>query len=193
MARTARGTGINAIYLDPAPRNLTSAEFMATKPRRALPRLHSQRSARDLDAAVGQGAERRADQGRLRLCLGKHSCASKPRTLKAAQGSRRKSSADVRRVSADAARRSSCSAAPDATDARQTARDPTRSTSLRVRATYATPHSSRASPDQRLFESINYGVEGTAMPSWMDYGLPQTDVGDIVNLHPQSESRPTGK
>jgi len=36
-------------------------------------------------------------------------------------------------------------------------------------------------PDRRLFESIEYGVEGTAMPSWMDYGLSQNDVGDIVN------------
>ena len=35
--------------------------------------------------------------------------------------------------------------------------------------------------DHRLFESITYGVEGTAMPSWMDYGLSQNDVGDIVN------------
>jgi hypothetical protein len=26
-----------------------------------------------------------------------------------------------------------------------------------------------------------YGVEGTAMPSWMDYGLSQSDVGDILN------------
>ena len=36
-------------------------------------------------------------------------------------------------------------------------------------------------PDRRLFESIIYGVEGTAMPSWMDYGLSQNEVGDIVN------------
>jgi len=36
-------------------------------------------------------------------------------------------------------------------------------------------------PDRRLFESVMYGVEGTAMPSWMDYGLTQNDVGDIVN------------
>jgi mono/diheme cytochrome c family protein len=35
--------------------------------------------------------------------------------------------------------------------------------------------------DHRLFESIEYGVDGTAMPSWMDYGLSQNDVGDIVN------------
>jgi cytochrome c oxidase cbb3-type subunit 2 len=36
--------------------------------------------------------------------------------------------------------------------------------------------------DRRLFESILYGVQGTAMPSWMDYGLTQRDVGDIINF-----------
>ncbi len=27
-----------------------------------------------------------------------------------------------------------------------------------------------------------YGVQGTAMPSWMDYGLTQNDVGDLINF-----------
>ena len=36
--------------------------------------------------------------------------------------------------------------------------------------------------DRRLFESILYGVQGTAMPSWIDYGLTKNDVGDIVNF-----------
>jgi high-affinity iron transporter len=36
--------------------------------------------------------------------------------------------------------------------------------------------------DRRLFESILYGVQGTAMPAWIDYGLTQSDVGDIVNF-----------
>ncbi|HEY2018595.1 MAG TPA: c-type cytochrome [Bryobacteraceae bacterium] len=36
--------------------------------------------------------------------------------------------------------------------------------------------------DRRLFESILYGVQGTAMPPWIDYGLTQNDVGDIVNF-----------
>jgi len=39
-----------------------------------------------------------------------------------------------------------------------------------------------AAPDRRLFESILYGVQGTAMPAWIDYGLTQNDVGDIVNF-----------
>ena len=36
--------------------------------------------------------------------------------------------------------------------------------------------------DHRLYESILYGVQGTAMPSWIDYGLTQNEVGDIINF-----------
>ncbi|MBN9661998.1 MAG: c-type cytochrome [Acidobacteria bacterium] len=36
--------------------------------------------------------------------------------------------------------------------------------------------------DRRLFESILYGVQGSAMPSWIDYGLSQNEVGDLVNF-----------
>jgi len=36
--------------------------------------------------------------------------------------------------------------------------------------------------DHRLFDSILYGVQGTAMPAWIDYGLSKNDVGDIVNF-----------
>lgn len=47
-----------------------------------------------------------------------------------------------------------------------------------------------ATGDRRFFDSILYGVQGTAMPAWIDYGLSQNDVGDIVNfirsLNPQT-------
>lgn len=36
--------------------------------------------------------------------------------------------------------------------------------------------------DRRLFTSIMYGVDGTAMPSWVDYGLSQQDVGNLINF-----------
>ena len=36
--------------------------------------------------------------------------------------------------------------------------------------------------DQRLFDSILYGVQGTAMPAWIDYGLSHQDVGNILNF-----------
>lgn len=52
-------------------------------------------------------------------------------------------------------------------------------------------------PDHRLFDSILYGVQGTAMPSWIDYGLTQNDVGDVINfirsLNSQTGSSPTEK
>lgn len=35
--------------------------------------------------------------------------------------------------------------------------------------------------DRRLFESIMYGVQGTPMPPWIDYGLGNEDIGDLVN------------
>ncbi|MEW5983234.1 MAG: c-type cytochrome [Acidobacteriota bacterium] len=35
--------------------------------------------------------------------------------------------------------------------------------------------------DRRLLESLLYGVQGTAMPPWIDYGLTTTDAGDLVN------------
>jgi mono/diheme cytochrome c family protein len=54
----------------------------------------------------------------------------------------------------------------------------------------------RTVPDKRLFDSILYGVQGTAMPSWIDYGLTQNDVGDLINfirsMNPQAVS-PAGE
>ena len=42
--------------------------------------------------------------------------------------------------------------------------------------------------DRRLFESILYGVQGSAMPSWIDYGLNNNDVGDLVSSVPSIEA-----
>jgi mono/diheme cytochrome c family protein len=36
--------------------------------------------------------------------------------------------------------------------------------------------------DKRLFDSILYGVQGTAMPAWIDYGLTNQNVGDLINF-----------
>jgi mono/diheme cytochrome c family protein len=39
-----------------------------------------------------------------------------------------------------------------------------------------------AAEDKRLFDSILYGVQGTAMPPWIDYGMTNENVGDVVNF-----------
>lgn len=35
--------------------------------------------------------------------------------------------------------------------------------------------------DKRMMESILYGVQGSAMPPWIDIGITQNDAGDILN------------
>ena len=88
--------------------------------------------------------------------------------------------------------RFSCSAAPAATAARPTARDRTRSISCRARAICATAASSQSVNDQRMFDSILYGVQGTAMPAWIDYGLTQERCRRSCQLHSQPESETQG-
>jgi mono/diheme cytochrome c family protein len=40
----------------------------------------------------------------------------------------------------------------------------------------------RALADNRMMDSILYGVRGTAMPSWIEYGLTKQDAGDLMNF-----------
>ena len=40
----------------------------------------------------------------------------------------------------------------------------------------------RSLADKRMMDSILYGVRGTAMPSWIEYGLSQKDAGDLMNF-----------
>jgi sulfur oxidation c-type cytochrome SoxX len=47
-------------------------------------------------------------------------------------------------------------------------------------------------PDRRMFESILYGVQGTAMPSWIDYGMTKNDVSDLVNYIRSLNGPPAG-
>lgn len=46
--------------------------------------------------------------------------------------------------------------------------------------------------DRRMFDSILYGVQGTAMPPWIDYGLSVNDVGDLVNFIRSMNQKPKG-
>ena len=52
--------------------------------------------------------------------------------------------------------------------------------------------------DRRLMDSVLYGIQGTAMPSWIDYGLTQNDAGDLINFirslnHPSQPPAPADK
>jgi sulfur oxidation c-type cytochrome SoxX len=173
------GKGANAIYLDPAPRDLTSANFMNDKPReRFLNSIHEGVPGTSMPA---WGKLLTDDQITGVLGYVEKTFVKTPREpIKARKVPEQNPvpSSNQSIAHGEAIFMQRCVGChgrkadgngPNAMDI-----------SPRPRNLLNSAFINKAS-DHRLFESIEYGVEGTAMPSWMDYGLTQNDVGDIVN------------
>lgn len=177
---TGNGKGITSIYLDPAPRDLTSAEFMTTKPRERF--LHS------IHAGVAGTSmppwEKVLSDDQINAVLDYVWAAfvrEKPRMFKPRNvpdvNPVPMSQASIDRGQATfMARCTGCHGkkadgkGPNSIDISPRPRNLRNSAFI------------QSISDRRLFESITYGVEGTAMPSWIDYGLQKNDVGDLVNF-----------
>lgn len=174
------GKGPNAIYLDPAPRDLTRAEFMATKPQKRLVSSIRDGVAGTSMPAWGRMLTDAQIQGVLDYVWAEH-VKEKPRQTKARKlpevnpvamstdSVHRGESIFVQRCTGCHGRKAD-GHGPNSIDITPRPRNLTNTAFL------------RSVSDRRLFESIEYGVDGTAMPSWIDYGLSQNDVGDIVNF-----------
>lgn len=173
------GKGMIAVYLDPYPRDLTKAGFMSSKSDERL-----MKSIREGVAGTSMPAWGRVlndDQIRGVLDHIRKNYVKEPvRQLKPRQVP------DTNPVAADAAsvkrgeqiflqRCTGCHGkkadgkGPNSIDMLPRPRN------LR-NADFVT-----STNDRRMFEAILYGVQGTAMPPWVDYGLSQKDVGDLVN------------
>ncbi len=174
------GHGVNAIYLDPAPRNLTSSEFMASKPEsRFLASIHvgvPGTSMPDWDRVLtGDQIQGVLDYVWTNFVREPHR-QLKPRKVPeqnpvamSAESVHRGESIFLQRCIGCHGRKADGNG-PNSIDITPRPRNLTNTSFI------------DSTKDHRLFESIEYGVEGTAMPSWMDYGLSQNDVGDIVNF-----------
>jgi mono/diheme cytochrome c family protein len=173
------GHGINAIYLDPAPRDLTRAEFMVTKPEaRFLTSIH--------DGVPGTSMPdwgKTLNDAQIKGVFDYVSATfvhERQRQLKP----RKVPEQNPVPMSADSATRGQAIFMQRCIGCHGRKADGRGPNSMDISPR---PRNLRNSafihnaPDRRLFESVMYGVEGTAMPSWMDYGLSQNDVGDIVN------------
>lgn len=173
------GHGINSIYLDPAPRDLTKSEFMVSKPEARF--LASITLGVPGTSMPAWGKSLTGDQIKSTLDYVFETYVHEPtRQLKPRKVPEQN---PVTMAPASAARgeaiflqrctgchgRKADGRGPNSLDISPRPRN------LRNLAFV------NNTPDRRLFESIMYGVEGTAMPSWMDYGLSQNEVGDIVN------------
>ena len=173
------GKGENAIYLDPAPRDLTRAEFMVSKPQArfvasikdgvpgtSMPPWGKVLSDEQINGVLGYVYANIAHAQHRDL---------KPRKVPEVNPVAMSEASASRGETIFLQRCTGCHGrkadgrGPNSLDISPRPRN------LRNGAFL------QNTTDHRLFESISYGVEGTAMPSWIDYGLSQNDVGDIVN------------
>lgn len=174
------GKGPNAIYLDPAPRDLTHAEFMATKPRARLVASIQNGVSGTSMPPWGKTLTDAQVQGVLDYVWAQY-VKEKPRQIKA----RKLPDANPVAMSTDSVHRGETIFLQRCTGCHGRKADGHGPNSIDI-----TPRPRNLTnaafvqsvSDRRLFESIEYGVDGTAMPSWIDYGLSQNDVGDIVNF-----------
>ena len=173
------GHGMNAIYLDPAPRDLTKAEFMTAKPEaRLLTSIHDGVPGTSMPPwgkvlneeqikGVFDYVSRNIVREPQKQLKARKVPVQNPVPMSAASAQRGQAIFTQRCIGCHG--RKADGRGPNSVDISPRPRN--------LRNTAFVHNTS----DRRLSESILYGVEGTAMPSWMDYGLTQSDVGDIVN------------
>ncbi len=173
------GKGMIAVYLDPYPRDLTKAGFMSSKSDERL--MDSIRNGVAGTSMPAWGRVLNDDQIRGVLDHIRKNYAKEPaRQMKARQVP------DTNPVAADAAsvNRGEQIFVQRCTGCHGKKADGKGPNSIDM---LPRPRNLRnadfvnATNDRRMFESILYGVQGTAMPPWVDYGLTQKDVGDLVN------------
>lgn len=173
------GKGRIALYLDPAPRDLTKVAFMNSKPRERF-----LLSIADGVPGTSMPAWRRIlDEQRIDQVLG---YVEKAIVKEARRAPRSTNVPAVNPVASDAA----SIARGEATFAKRCVGCHGR------KADGKGPNSTDIVPrprnlrnhdfidrldDRRLLESVLYGVQGTAMPPWIDYGITVNDAGDLVN------------
>jgi sulfur oxidation c-type cytochrome SoxX len=173
------GKGPNAIYLDPAPRDLTRAEFMSTKQQARFVASIRDGVAGTSMPPWGKTLTDSQIHGLVDYIWADY-VKEKPREIKP----RKVPDHNPVPMSADSVHhgeaiflqrctgchgRKADGHGPNSIDITPRPRNLTNTAFV------------QSMSDRRFFESIEFGVDGTAMPSWMDYGLSQNDVGDIVN------------
>jgi mono/diheme cytochrome c family protein len=173
------GKGTSAIYLDPAPRDLTRAEFMNSKPETrfitsihqgvagtSMPPWGKVLSDDQIKGVFDYISTNFVHQARHEIKPRKVPDVN-PVPMSAASAARGQAIFTQRCIGCHG--RKADGKGPNSVDISPRPRNLRNSAFIDGVA------------DRRLFESILYGVDGTAMPSWIDYGLSQDEVGDIVN------------
>jgi mono/diheme cytochrome c family protein len=171
--------GINAIYLDPSPRDFTHAEFMVAKPEGRF--LDSIRGGVPGTSMPAWSKILSDDQIKGVFDYIWQTYVREPRRTLKARKVPEKNPVPMSAESVSRGEHIFLQRCTGCHGRKADGRGPnSRDISPRPRNLRNSAFIQHVT-DRRLFESVTYGVEGTAMPSWMDYGLTQDQVGDIVN------------
>lgn len=184
------GHGPIAIYLDPYPRDLTKAGFMTSKPVERLQTSIRHGVAGTSMPPWGKVLNDQQISGLLDYVFASYT-KEKPRALKArkvpetnpvassAQSVKRGEDLFVLRCAGCHGKKAD-GKGPNSLDILPRPRN--------LRNAWFV----NSVEDRRLFDSILYGVQGTAMPSWVDYGLSVNEVGDLLNFIRSINPKPKG-
>jgi mono/diheme cytochrome c family protein len=171
--------GMTEPYLDPAPRDLSKGSFLATKPRERLinsiedgvpgtsmPDWGKVLTAQQIDGTLDYVFATFV-QDKAAKPIDHHMPAANPVADSAESRSRGEATFMARCTGCHG--KKADGKGPNSIDISPHPRN--------LRNAYFV----HALADQRMLDSILYGVRGTAMPSWIEYGLSQKDAGDLIN------------
>jgi len=184
---TGAGDGPVALYLDPSPRDLTKASFMNSKPidrlatsiREGVPGtsmppwknvLSEDQTEEVLDYALDTFLAQPRNEPRQRTLPETNPVASSDESIARGMDMYLRRCTGCHGLKADGR-------GPNSPDMLPRPRNLRNSEFV------------NSVSDRRMLESILYGVQGTAMPPWIDYGFSKNDAGDLVNYIRSLNSR----
>lgn len=185
------GKGASALYIDPAPRELTKVAFMNSKPRDRFVQSIKEGVHGTSMAAWGKALTDQQING-----LVDHIFTTFVKTKAQPMKDRKLPEQNPVASSKESIARGESTFLQRCAGCHGKKADGKGPNSLDI---LPRPRNLRNSPfvsslsDRRVLESILYGVQGTAMPPWVDYGMSVKDAGDLVNYIrslTQASSRP---
>ncbi|MEZ5398392.1 MAG: c-type cytochrome [Bryobacteraceae bacterium] len=174
------GLGVIAWYLDPAPRDLTKAAFMNSKPTDRL-----RKSIQDGVPGTSMPPWGKVLSEQQVQAVLDHVFTEFVKQKRGTPRTRKVPAANPVAMSAESAARGEATFVKRCAGCHGRKGDGKGPNSIDI---VPHPRNLRNSDfvnsveDQRLFDSILYGVQGTAMPPWIDYGLSEHDAADIINF-----------
>ena len=190
-ARRATATARWRWYLDPSPRDFTKAAFMTSKPReRFLESIHDGVAGTSMPPWGERARSRSRSDGVLDYVLHDLHRKSRHESSKPRKVPEHESGGDAAPASISHGEQIFLQRCTGCHGRKADGKGPN-SLDILPQPAQSAQHVVRGQhvPTGACSNPFCYGVQGTAMPAWIDYGLTQNDVGDIMNFIRSHQSR----